>query len=149
MSGTNLYAAGCFTNAGEAAVNNIALWDGSSWSALGSGTGPGVSSLAVSDNTLYAGGYFTNAGGAAVNYIAQAIIGPPILTISNLNSMPVLSWKFIPGSTNLLWATTSPGLPCSQWQVIATNVVGTHGRSQFTDQDAASTNARFYRISAP
>lgn len=149
VSGTNLYAAGCFTNAGETAVNNIALWDGGSWSALGSGTGPGVSALAVSGNTLYAGGYFTNAGGVPVNYIAQAIIGPPILTISNLNSMPVLSWRYIPGSTNLLWATTSPGLPFSQWQVIATNVVGSHGRSQFTDQDAPSTNARFYRISAP
>ena len=73
VSGTNLYAAGCFTNAGETAVNYIALWDGSSWSALGSGTGPGVSALAVSGNTLYAGGYFTNAGGVPVNYIAQAI----------------------------------------------------------------------------
>ena len=38
VSGTNLYAGGDFTTAGGSAATNIAKWDGSSWSALGSGS---------------------------------------------------------------------------------------------------------------
>ena len=37
LSGTNLYAGGYFTMAGGVVVNNMAKWDGSAWSALGSG----------------------------------------------------------------------------------------------------------------
>ena len=39
VSGTNLYAGGYFTKAGGVPANYIAKWDGSAWSALGSGTG--------------------------------------------------------------------------------------------------------------
>jgi hypothetical protein len=73
VSGSTLYAGGYFTNAGGSAANSIAQWNGSSWSALGSGMNEygSVSALAVSGSTLYAGGYFTNAGGSAANNIAQ------------------------------------------------------------------------------
>ena len=37
MSGTTLYAGGDFTTAGGVAANYIAKWNGSAWSALGSG----------------------------------------------------------------------------------------------------------------
>ena len=37
VSGTNLYAGGYFTTAGGVTANYIAKWDGSAWSALGSG----------------------------------------------------------------------------------------------------------------
>jgi hypothetical protein len=70
----NLYIGGEFTTAGGIAANHIARWNGSSWSALGSGMSgsyPYVLALAVSGNTLYAGGEFTTAGGNAANYIAQ------------------------------------------------------------------------------
>jgi len=55
-------------------VTNIAKWDGSSWTPLGSGMGPtfpSVVALAVSGKNLYAGGVFTMANGIAANYIAQ------------------------------------------------------------------------------
>jgi len=75
VSGSDLYAGGYFTTAGGSAANNIAKWNGSSWSALGSGMGggsyPSVSALAVSGSDLYAGGYFTTAGGSPANYIAK------------------------------------------------------------------------------
>jgi hypothetical protein len=85
VSGTDLYAGGYFThatNAGPSAVNvnYIAKWNGSTWSALGSGMGvgdyPHVSALAVWGTDLYAGGsftYATNAGPSAVkvNNIAK------------------------------------------------------------------------------
>ncbi len=61
VKGTTLYAGGNFTAAGGVPANNIARWDGSSWSALADGlTGgiyyPKVTVLAVAGTNLYAGG---------------------------------------------------------------------------------------------
>jgi hypothetical protein len=55
------------------AATNIAAWNGSAWSALGSLIGNGsftVIALAVSGTTLYAGGGFTTAGGVTATNIA-------------------------------------------------------------------------------
>jgi hypothetical protein len=75
VSGTNLYAGGEFTNAGGVAVNYIAKWDGSAWSALGSGLGSAWNNfgwaLAVSGNNLYVGGPFATWNGAPANGIAK------------------------------------------------------------------------------
>src|SRR5207249_3062900 len=52
----------------------IAKWNGSDWSALGSGFGgyfPYVYSLAVSGSDLYAGGNFTIAGTSPATNIAK------------------------------------------------------------------------------
>jgi trimeric autotransporter adhesin len=67
----NLYIGGGFTAVGETIANCIAKWDGSRWTALGSGMNGGVSALAVSGNNLYAGGGFTIAGGIVANAIAK------------------------------------------------------------------------------
>ena len=54
-----LIAGGRFDSAGNISVNNIAAWDGSSWSPLGSGlTGYSVWALAIYKGDLIAGGYF-------------------------------------------------------------------------------------------
>jgi trimeric autotransporter adhesin len=71
VSGTNLYVGGWFTMAGGVPARGIAQWNGSSWSALGSGVNNYVDALAVSGGTLYAGGWFTTAGGSPANYVAQ------------------------------------------------------------------------------
>jgi len=73
VSGNNLYVGGYFTAAGGIAATNIAKWDGSSWSALGSGmdTYGHVTALAASGSNVYAGGNFTTAGGVAANRIAK------------------------------------------------------------------------------
>ena len=89
--GPALYAGGYFTNVGGVAANGIAKWDGSSWSALGSGVGvgggAGVSALAVYDDgrgpALYAGGYFTSVGGQPRNNIAA--IDAPTGTVTGWN----------------------------------------------------------------
>jgi hypothetical protein len=70
-SGPALYAGGDFANAGGVAANYIAKWDGSTWSAVGSGTSWIVHSLAVFDDgggpALYVGGRF----GAPASRIAR------------------------------------------------------------------------------
>jgi hypothetical protein len=73
----NLYAGGEFASAGQVAANNIARWDGSAWSALGSGvTGfpftPPIAALAFdAQGNLYVAGAFTIAGGVDATNIAR------------------------------------------------------------------------------
>ena len=78
-TGPALYAGGDFNSAGGVAVNNLARWDGASWSDVGGGvTGDAdaaVNALTVLDDgsgpALYAGGWFTNAGGVPVSNVAK------------------------------------------------------------------------------
>jgi hypothetical protein len=74
-SGPALYAGGFFTTAGGVAANRVARWDGSSWSALGSGMNESVWALTIYDDgsgpALYAGGRFMTAGGAAAGHVAK------------------------------------------------------------------------------
>lgn len=73
ISGTDIYVSGGFQAVGGVPAVRVAKWNGSTWSALGSGisgTSNGVS-LAVAGNDLIASGDFTNAGGAAASRIAR------------------------------------------------------------------------------
>ncbi|MFH0980928.1 MAG: hypothetical protein V2A79_05255, partial [Planctomycetota bacterium] len=74
-TGPALYAGGRFTTAGGVTANWIAKWNGTQWSALGSGMNTLVYALTVFDDgtgpALYAGGGFTTAGGVAANRIAK------------------------------------------------------------------------------
>jgi hypothetical protein len=73
--GPALYAGGQFSTAGGAPANHVARWDGSSWSALGSGTDDIVFALCVFDDgdgaALYAAGSFSTAGGVPASRIAR------------------------------------------------------------------------------
>ena len=70
-AGTDLYAGGNFTAAGDHEANHIARWDGTAWSRLGGGTDGAISALATSGSDVYAGGYFTSADGVEANHIAK------------------------------------------------------------------------------
>ena len=76
--GPKLYAGGTFSSAGGAPANRTAKWDGTSWSALGSGVGSTnhlVFALGVHDDgggtALYVGGDFADAGGTRVSRVAK------------------------------------------------------------------------------
>lgn len=76
-SAGNVYVGGLFTTAtntggGTVATNNIAMWNGSQWLALGTGTNGEVLDLAVDCNDcLYVAGNFTTANAVVVNGIAK------------------------------------------------------------------------------
>jgi hypothetical protein len=76
-SGAALYAGGRFELAGGIPAANIARWDGSTWSALGSGIPSGglVESLRAFDDgsgsKLFVGGQFLSAGGVAAHGLAR------------------------------------------------------------------------------
>lgn len=71
VSGSNLYAGGSFTRVAGVSANQIAKWNGSTWSPLGSGMNGAVLALAVMGNDLYAGGNFTFAGGVSAKCVAR------------------------------------------------------------------------------
>jgi hypothetical protein len=74
-TGPALFVGGDFDHAGTTSAHNIARWDGTAWSALGSGTGTAVYTLATHDEgngpALFAGGNFYVAGGLSVDNIAR------------------------------------------------------------------------------
>ncbi|MFY9341319.1 MAG: hypothetical protein WAT39_02435 [Planctomycetota bacterium] len=75
----DLVAAGQFTSAGGVAASQIARWNGTAWSALGSGLSGGASTyganvralVTLPNGDLVAGGEFTFAGGVSANSIAR------------------------------------------------------------------------------
>ncbi len=73
-SGPALYAGGFFNGAGGLAANNLARWNGSAWSVVGSpsnGTDSEVFALASFNGRLVAGGEFRHAGGQSAASLAQ------------------------------------------------------------------------------
>jgi hypothetical protein len=76
-TGPALYVGGSFTSAGGVPAKNIAKWNGTTWSALGSGVSGTVSALAASEDAsplgraLYVGGSFGQAGGTPAKGIAK------------------------------------------------------------------------------
>ncbi len=66
-----LYAGGSFVTANGATMNNIAVWDGNTWSAIGSGTNGPVHAFHIYNNDLYVGGDFSTANGVPANNLAK------------------------------------------------------------------------------
>ena len=67
----NLIVAGYFTSIGDVQATRIAKWNGSTWSAMGSGMDTSVRALAVMGTDVYAAGGFSSAGGVSASRIAR------------------------------------------------------------------------------
>lgn len=84
----HVYVGGNFSDAGNVAAANVAFWNGSQWSPLGSGESNGVSgsvlSLAKGHDGIYVGGVFDQAGGDPSQALAfwdgtsWSPVGPPL-----------------------------------------------------------------------
>jgi len=70
VDGERIWIGGEFSEVDGVAANNIALWDGQAWHALGEGTNGRVSRLASAAGRLAVGGSFTRAGGLPANGIS-------------------------------------------------------------------------------
>jgi hypothetical protein len=70
--GKHVYVGGVFSIAGDTAANQVAMWDGMAWHAVGEGIDRTVAALAVDGRgNVYAGGFFQHAGGKPANSIAR------------------------------------------------------------------------------
>lgn len=122
-----LIVAGEFTSIGNPSIpaNNIAAWNGSSWSNLGSGVNSKVYALAVHSGILYAGGNFTMAG------------GNPVRKIASWNGT---TWSDLPqgginGSTDHVEALLS-----SAWGLVVGGAFNSVGNAAFTANNIARWN---------
>ncbi|MEP7169131.1 MAG: T9SS type A sorting domain-containing protein [Bacteroidota bacterium] len=66
-----IYAGGHFLNSGTTTVNHVAKWDGTSWSAMNTGTDLDVYTLCMYNGELYMGGRFNAAGSNACSRVAR------------------------------------------------------------------------------
>ncbi len=64
-----IYAGGKFETSGENIVNNIAVFSGSNWQALGAGLNGKVTSLAAGQAGIYAAGGFRHSGEVELNHV--------------------------------------------------------------------------------
>lgn len=100
-SGDALYVAGYFVSAGGVLVNNIARWNGSSWSPLAGGVDGLVKTLVAYDGALVAAGNFSSVDGQPIRGIARwdgaswAAIGPDIG--ADVNVLAVYQGQLIAG----------------------------------------------------
>ena len=74
VSGDDLYVGGYFTTTNGIATNGVAKWDGSEWSALGSGVDGVVGAMAATETELIVSGAFTTAGGKHSPDLALALL---------------------------------------------------------------------------
>ena len=94
VSGSDLYVGGQFTSVyslGTTPVTGtgyIAKWNGSAWSALGSGTDNYVYALALSGANLYVGGDFSTAGGKVSMYVGRMLVNGLIATNTSVARAP-------------------------------------------------------------
>lgn len=69
----DLYVAGGFYKAGSISCGNIAKWNGTQWSTVGSGVNGSIMSMVIDTNTnsLYVAGLFDSAGTVPVHSVAK------------------------------------------------------------------------------
>jgi hypothetical protein len=152
--GGDVYAGGQFTtatNSGGVAVtvNYIAKWNGSSWSALGSGMNYWVHALAVSGSDMYAGGVFKTAGGTVSAFITRAVLGDAP-GYNEITGSPLsgggMQFSYIgsPGTNYALDRTFNLSPPVT-WTPQVTNTMSVSGVMLFTNTPVPATN-NFWRV---
>jgi hypothetical protein len=141
-NGTALYAGGEFMETGGVTTNNVAKWNGTSWSSIG-GASHAVSTLAVhtdaNGTALYAGGGFTLAGGTTVNKVARfdgsnwtavgSGINLGVLALASVND-GTGTWLFATGTFTTAGAGSASNIARfdgTNWQPLGAGVAGSGG----------------------
>lgn len=167
-----LIVAGSLSAVGGVPVNGIARWDGTNWSALGSGVQGTVTSLAAFQGALYVGGSLTSAGGSPVQHLAiwggstwaaGPVFDAPIQTMAVRTGLAVTNsflWvggafsnvgavaanrvvRFSPSSG--LW-TAVPGLPGTNCRALFVRSTGLNSFELSAAVDDNGSTQRVYRL---
>ena len=95
--GNLLYVGGEFGFAGGQRANNIAVWDGSQWSTMGSGTNDEVKVITRFNDALYVGGNFTAAGQKPLSFMTR--------WVKDVIEFELFSAMAVDEGIRLLWST--------------------------------------------
>lgn len=150
--GNDIFIGGSFTNAGNVVATGVAKWDGSNWSALGSGLDadvgtPSAAGVAILGDDLYVGGNLNFAGDKPAMFIAHwndqlNFYPPPFPRLVNMASLPNGQFQFrlsgTSGEQYILEASTD----LATWTPLLTNTATLY---DYTDTAASSFPSRFYR----
>lgn len=127
----NTYITGDFEEINGVVLNHIAMWNGNSWQALGTGLdqwGYG-NCLEVYNNELYVGGYFQSAGGVSLSKLAKWNGSSWSAVSSNFSMM--LAVKDLETIGTRLYIGGSPDVNCStpdvnivSWDGVNIGIVG-------------------------
>jgi hypothetical protein len=133
---------------------NVAQWNGSNWSALGSGVSnpfDGVLALAASGGNLFVGGSFAGAGTNLSPNLAEAILvpssAPPVILTTNGSygfTAGHSSFGFDVAGSQAQTVTVLASTNLVNWWPLQTNVLG-GTQFHFSDPSASSFPRRFYR----
>lgn len=149
----DLYVGGIFDRAGGAVTRNIAHWDGSEWSALGSGLNEVPICLAFHDNRLYTGGWFTSAGGKQSARVA-CWSGPIVpIAVSDLSATTAggrvrLAWRLAREAIDAVHAVhvERARVELGPYEELTPVALVPRPHMEFTDAEAGAGAGSWYRI---
>lgn len=145
--GSEVYVGGKFDTAGDGEANHIAKWNGSIWTALGSGITGRVNALVLSGDYLYAGGNFTTAGGKVSANIARAyLLDLPALSVFRSGPEVKVSWPSLNTSDFTLEQTAVLTAP-SSWVANTARITDDGTNKSVTLP--ATDRAQFFRLRRP
>jgi len=140
VSGTKIYVGGEFTTVSSSTQLNmsakyIAIWDGSTWSALGTGPNGTVHAIAISGTNLYVGGNFTTAGIAKWDGSTWSNLGTGPNGV--VYAIAILGTDvYVGGSFTTVGGTTS-AINIAKWNI---------NNSTWSNLGIANTNGTVYAI---
>jgi hypothetical protein len=151
--GTKLYAGGSFTTADGLPVNRVAVWDGNTWSALGSGVSnflagaSQISAMGVRGGDVFFGGPITLAGlKPAFNFarwneqIDFDVM--PTIQLSKLTASSIGPFKMTVTASGVPSYVIEGTTDFSSWTPLLTNTTSPY---EFWDFTAPGHPYRFYR----
>ena len=142
-SGTDLYVGGWFATQGGDL--NLAKWNGSDWSGLGSGVNGAAQGLAVADAELLVTGSFTTAGGKISPNLARVRIGSIVKSVAASNGTASIQLSGVTGYQYDVQRATNLTLPIT-WTTLPTSPLSPAPDGSFTFTDTnAPPGAAFYR----
>ena len=126
-------------------ATNIAKWNGSAWSSLGSGVIDRVNALAVSRQKLYVGGQFLMAGGKISVRMAQVRVGNIAKAVTLSNSTAFVEFCGVTGYQYHVQRTISLDPPVT-WTTVTTSPLSPTPDGSFTFSDTnAPPGMAYYR----
>ncbi|MGB3006138.1 MAG: hypothetical protein WBC06_06500 [Chitinophagaceae bacterium] len=130
----NLYVVGSFIKMNGITVNGIAKWNGTTWSALGTGIDIGSSQagvvVAVEGTNVFIGGGFSSVSGVAAQSIAKwngsnwSALGSGIIGPGGVTCLAVMGTDLYVGSNNMTSAGGVPVNNIAKWNGTTWSALG-------------------------